>query len=692
MNPAPSVIDHSANSNTNGSPTPSSGKGALAKDKHRGWRRYALYLFVGGGLLAVLLVVSAVFSFTRLIRTPYTGPTWTVKKELLRVTIIERGSLESAENGDITCRVKAGTKGSTNASIIKWIIDEGSAVKAGDPVIDLDDSGYQDDLKTKRNNVNRAYSDWVQAKTDYTYQEIENESNKKTAEVNLIQKVLELRKYVGELAGAKLLKMKSQEQIIAYMRSDFEKDVYKESADNGGKFTSGVVQTIASLEGNIENARSDKESWLDRAAWSQRMVKKSLLTLSQADSDQSKLASMEIALRMAEGSLDIYRRFDLEQQITTKWNDVMEARRNVKKVDIQATSKLEQKKATEISTRSIYDQEYDRLRDQEKDEKFYKIVAPQDGMVVYFVPEQSKGGIGSVQSVVAQGEPVREGQKLMRIPNLSKMVVNARVHEAMVSKLKGERVRPTGYSDILRATFTLGRNDLFAVASYYDVVEDMRDKNKDKDFQVTFPGHEARIRVDAYPGKIYKGHVKSVATVSAAAEFFSSDIKVYQTMVSIDDSTLEENLRPGMSAEVTITADETRQPVLVIPIQSVVGNVSMGADRKVYVLDADGYPVMRDIVVGLSSDKLVEVRSGDLKEGDKVVINPRSLLPEKSDMKPGTPSTRRGADSDDGGAKKGKKKGEGPGGPGGMPPGNDGKAFQRGPDAVPMPAPGANKK
>jgi len=44
------------------------------------------------------------------------------------------------------------------------------------------------------------------------------------------------------------------------------------------------------------------------------MVKKSLLTLSQADADQSRLASMEIALRMAEGSLDIYRRFELERK------------------------------------------------------------------------------------------------------------------------------------------------------------------------------------------------------------------------------------------------------------------------------------------------------------------------------------------------------------------------------------------
>jgi len=37
-------------------------------------------------------------------------------------------------------------------------------------------------------------------------------------------------------------------------------------------------------------------------------------------------------------------------------------------------------------------------------------------MVVYFVPEQARGGVGGQQAIVAQGESVREGQKLMRIP------------------------------------------------------------------------------------------------------------------------------------------------------------------------------------------------------------------------------------------------------------------------------------
>ena len=46
-----------------------------------------------------------------------------------------------------------------------------------------------------------------------------------------------------------------------------------------------------------------------------------------------------------------------------------------------------------------------------------------------------RGGGGSQQSIVAQGEPVREGQKMIQIPDLSRMLVTVRVPEAFVAHL-----------------------------------------------------------------------------------------------------------------------------------------------------------------------------------------------------------------------------------------------------------------
>ncbi len=680
----------------------------------------APFLWIAGFVGCVCIAAVVFFWFIRGGREPYNGPIWTVKKQRLKVDIIERGSLESAENSDIIVRVKAGSKGSTSASIIKWIIEDGAQVKVGDRIVELDDSGFQDQLKTQRNTVQNSFSLLIEAKTNYTIQEIQNEIDIKSAEVIRDLKELDLKKYVGYFAGAKVTRIETRHALQRYLSSDlendfiaamagalakpmqkympseFESDVRKESSLAFDKFTSGFLQTISELEGKIETARSDKETWLDRASWSQRMVKKGYFSRSQAEGDQSRLASAEISLRKVQGDLDIYLKFDLEKAATLIWSDLKEAERALKKVIKQADLKMDKAHADEVAKKSIHEQEVDRLRDMEKDEKWYRMVSPQDGMVVYYVPEQSRSGSGNQQSIVAQGEPVREGQKLMRIPNLSKMLVNARVHEAMVGKLTGkaEQTRPTHYTDILRLGMSMGRHDLFSLTTYHSAMEELRDDFKDLDHVVTYPGLKARIRVDANPGRTFNGHVKSVAAVASQTEFFSSDVKVYQTMVSIEDTATDDKLRPGMSAEVTITADETPEPVLIVPIQAVLGNVSKGANRKCFVLDANNYPQERDIVMGKSSDKFAEVKEG-LQEGDRVVLNTQPLLPQKSDLKPGVPSSRRGADADDGEGKKGKKKdgGKGKGGnfPNVPPPGNDGKAFQE-PNGPREFIPGPNNK
>src|SRR5262249_7988317 len=144
-----------------------------------------------------------------------------------------------------------------------------------------------------------------------------------------------------------------------------------------------------------------------------------------------------------------------------------------------------QARSTREAKKSIWQQEQTRYREIEDEIKKCKIFAPQDGMVVYFVPEQARFGGGAQQAIIAQGEPVREGQKLMQIPNLRAMLVNTKVHEALVSRVRA--------------------------------------------------GQPGVIRVDAFPDKVLRGHVDTVATVSSQQDFMSADVKVYTTKVMIDD-------------------------------------------------------------------------------------------------------------------------------------------------------------
>ncbi len=539
---------------------------------------------IGIGGFSVLRATGVLFA-----KKPFTGPTWTVVREKLKVSIVERGSLESAKNGDIVCTVRSGTKGSTIASTIRWIVDPGVEVKKGDKLVELDSSGLIESLKDQNIKVDSAKSTWIQADEEYRIQESLNET---------------------EIEKAK--------NALSLARIDLEKY-------NLGDY----VQSLKDVEGRIETARSDLENWRDRAAWSGRMHKKGLVSKIQADADDSRLDGARIAVEKVEEERRVLVDYTKKRTLQDLNSKLSEADRALDRAKNEARAKLAQKNAVRLEKDSLYKQELARKNDTEGEIAKCVIFAPQDGIVIYYVPEQVRGGGGSQQSIIAQGEPVREGQKIMQIPDLSKMLVNVRVHEAMVSYLRNE--------------------------------PDANDKST---------WQAASVRVDAQSARSLRGHIKTIDTIASQQDFFAADVKVYKTMVSIDEPV--EGLKPGMSAEVTIFADESPEEVLAVPIQSVVGTINSGAKRQCFVLNAGGQPELRDIVVGMSNQRSVEVKSG-LKEGEKVVLNPVPLLPEDSEMKAGKSRIKTDDDSQGGGddakkAKKNTKKKSGGEGPAGVAP------------------------
>ena len=335
----------------------------------------------------------------------------------------------------------------------------------------------------------------------------------------------------------------------------------------------------------------------------------------------------------------------------------------------QSQAKLNQAESTRRTAYSVYQQELSKLKDIEAQIRECKLFAPQDGMVVYAKPESNRFS-SSTQGMIAVGEQVREGQKLMRIPDLKRMQVSTKVHEAMVSRIRGDDRQSTGYSEAVRAALLAGPSAWPRLLSQSEYALDvLREMNHDKEYYLASAGQRATVRVDAFPDRVLQGHVRAVAAVASQADFFSSDVKVYQTVITIDESL--DGLKPDMSAEVTIQVDPPREAVLAVPIQAVVGGTEAGPKRRVFVVTPAG-PEPRDVTLGAFNDRRVEVREG-LHEGDVVVLNPKVLLgddkaktrEEATDApaRGGRPAGAKGGDRKAGGDRKGP-----PGGGGGGPP------------------------
>jgi multidrug resistance efflux pump len=529
-------------------------------------------LLAGGG--GGLLCVGALVVVYLLIQNPFHKVRTDlvfhkVQYDTLELTVLERGGLESANNNDIYCRVKAKSQNTSTATSIKWVIDDGSHVKKGDLLVDLDDSGLQDQLKTQKIAVDKAESDKIQAEENYKIV------------VSLNQSDIQTKRTTLELAKIDLEK---------YQKGDFP-------------------QSLKDVEGRIKVAESDLEQQRDRAAWAQRMLKKGYYTVSQADSEQSKLQSLELGLAkvLEERRVLTDPAYGQKKRTETDLNNkVKQAADELERAISQAHAKEVQARTDREAKKSIYQQEVTRFKEIDDEIKKCKLYAPQDGLVVYYVPEQARFGSGTQQGIVAQGEPVREGQKLMQIPDLHHMLANVKVHEALVSRVH--------------------------------------------------KGQKATIRVDSFPDQLLHGEIETVATVSSQQDYMSADVKVYTTKIAIHDEL--PGLKPGMNAEVTITIGDALQHVLTIPIQAVVGSAELGKHRHCFVNTPNG-PEEREIVIGLSNEKMVHIKEG-LKEGDEVVLNPRVLVGDTvKTRQPGSADKKKGSD-DNGAEGKGDRKGPRP--------------------------------
>jgi hypothetical protein len=178
-----------------------------------------------------------------------------------------------------------------------------------------------------------------------------------------------------------------------------------------------------------------------------------------------------------------------------------------------------------------------------------------------------------------------------------------------------------------------------------------------------------------------------VSAVASSTDWMSSDVKVYQCMVSIDENL--EGLKPGMSGEVTILVDEVDN-VLRIPVHAM---LEAGGTRFCYVKTAGGTLEKRKLEIGLNNNKYVEVASGsEIQEGDQVVLNPRSLAERLGDLRAEYRDPADGLKNRKGGNGKGGKPAAGAGKPqggpgapgaapaaGGAPRGPGGPAAQGGP-------------
>jgi RND family efflux transporter MFP subunit len=417
------------------------------------------------------------------------------KRSDLPIAIKERGTLHSARNSDVICEIEGWT------TIVR-LLAEGSHVKKGDLVAELDSSSIRDTLVNQEIAIKRAEAEFQTAK-----------------------KNLEIAKlaYSEELEG----------RLIG------ERDA---------------------LQGEIKQAEANvkrMEARLERARGASRQMRQ---YVGQVRTAAEILALLDVEERIEDAEIAMER----DQLSAIQSRRKLELLENTTRV--RRTRELEVALAKELSeaqTREAHlalaRSKFDKLKHQLDK---CKLFSPTDGMVVY---AQSRN---PDQQAIEEGAIVRERQKIFSVPDLSEMLVSAKVGEALIHKV--------------------------------------------------VPGQRVSIHVDAFPDQTFPGRVKSVAPLPDSISLRNGQ-KVYDTAVEFEKPF--DKLRPGMTSVVEIVIN-TLQNVITVPTQCLVPGQG---DLVVVGVSKPAGVEWRPVQIGQFSDGQVEVKAG-LSSGEKVILKPLEML------------------------------------------------------------------
>ena len=126
-------------------------------------------------------------------------------------------------------------------------------------------------------------------------------------------------------------------------------------------------------------------------------------------------------------------------------------------------------------------------------------------------------------------------------------------------------------------------------------------------------GQPVTLTFDAILGKEYHGEVVDATQAGTVEE------GVVNFTVTVELTDADSLVKPGMTAAVNITVKEMLDALL-IPNRAV---RLVDGSRVVYLL-VDGQPVKTEISLGSSSDTMSVLASGEVTEGDLIILNPPS--------------------------------------------------------------------
>jgi HlyD family secretion protein len=500
----------------------------------KSYRRLGLIL--GVGLLVCLAAIVAFRKFSQ--PPPEQTQFFKVKRGDMLISVVEGGALKAVKESIIRSEFEG-------ISRIISIVPEGTYVKAGEVLVELDSSELKDRVNQQEVTYQNNEFAFIQAKENLSIQQSLVESQIKEAELR-----------------------------VEFAKSDLDKYIEGDAPQQINTATNAIIIRKEQLQ------RAQ-----DKLDWTQQLFKKGYASKSELEADGLSLMQSKISLEQSEEDLRLFRKYDLpksQRRLESAWE---QAKMELERLRHRTSNQIAQAEANLRTSQRALELTADKLKELKQQLENAKIKAPQDGLVVY--ASSSFGDRG--QMLIEEGAQIRQRQEIIKLPDVSQMIVEIRVHESHVLQIR--------------------------------------------------PGLEAYVTVDSIPDRRFKARVTKVAVLPNSQDrWMNPNLKVYSTDVLIEEELPD--LKPGASARAEIVVTNLVN-ALTVPLQAV---TTVKGKQVCFVQNnAELAPV--PVVVGNFNDQFIEIRSG-LNEGDQIALTPPVSTSEDVDLSGSVLTSERAAPSE----------------------------------------------
>jgi len=344
------------------------------------------------GIIVALASVVLIFIWLKVVRgkeDPMSHlATFIVKKGPLTISVLESGTILPRDQITLRSEIEGRT------SIVR-LVPDGSLVKTGDVLVELDASTLKDRIIDQDIAVKRAEAAFVGATESLAVTE-----NQARSDVDKTELALKF----------------AQQDLQQYLDGLYPRDVNEMTA-------------------KIRLAEEDLKRSEDVNDWSKRLYEEKYLSETEYLADKLSVKRKTLERDVANNNLVILKNFTYERQIDQLTSDVNQAEMALERTKRKASADVIKAKADLESMELDYKRQKEKMTKTEDQLAKTTIIAPMDGMVVYAT--SSGGGHGfDRREPMDIGVEVQERQDLINLPTTQSMKAQVSIHETSLRKVQ----------------------------------------------------------------------------------------------------------------------------------------------------------------------------------------------------------------------------------------------------------------